>query len=525
MNAQVEGPDPGRQAGWPDDALDRKPFADFLTNSLSQQVSSLAQAHRAGLTIALDDDWGTGKSFFVRHWGDDLRALGHPVVVFDAWENDIGDEAAIAMMSAIRAELGEWQERLPKKAKAIRQQIQSSTDKAIRGLRKAIIPASKVLATGLLRKGTGVVLEDLVRAIDAGNSPDVAEQIGKASSVGIDEGLDRLFKSLLDEHQKRRDAVITFKSAITNSIELLESDANAKLPVFIFIDEVDRCRPTYAIKLLEEIKHLFGVPKICFVVSTNLNQLKESICAVYGSGFDGYGYLQRFFDYRYTLPKPDNERFSTHILKENPLPHRRFALGLPVRQGHQPPTAEFLFALISRAFSLDLRSQKQVLLLALSVMASIESEKSVFLMWLLFLCALRHKSPSCFDDLPKTQTDSSKFHELCGEVLRGSAEIAYTHVTESQSYPYQRSEERKIALSNALWRYSSWSQEDLKELREKANRINRYDYPESNLDSIAAEMPNPYQQGKEYPPSIARYYELVKFAGMMLPETPDQSLS
>ena len=516
MHAQVEGHESEKRVGWRGDVLNRKPFADILTNSLSLQANSLADAHKAGLAIALDDDWGTGKSFFITHWSEDLRALGHPVVVFDAWENDIGDEAAVAMMSAIRAEFGEWQKRLHKNA--IRQQLRISTDKAIRGLRKAIVPASKVLATSLLKKGTGIALEDLVRAMDTGNSPDLAEQIGKASSIGVDEGLDRLFKSLLDEHQKRRDSILAFKSAITKSIELLESGAKAKLPVFIFIDEVDRCRPPYAIKLLEEIKHLFGVPKICFVVSTNLNQLKESVCAIYGSGFDSYRYLQRFFDYRYTLPKLDNERFSTYILKEYPLPHRRFALGLPVRQGTPPPTTEFLFAQISRAFSLDLRSQKQVLLLALSVMASIQKEKNVFLMWLLFLCALRHKSQLLFDELPKVQTDSSKFHELCGSVLHNDVEITYTHAVERPNHPYHSSEERRVALTNVLWRYSCWSLEDLSDLRDKANRINRYDYPEINLDPITEEMPNQYNRTTEYRPSIAKYYELVKLAGMMVPD-------
>ena len=75
-------------------------------------------------------------------------------------------------------------------------------------------------------------------------------------------------------------------------ITVLEDQAGVQLPLFVFVDELDRCRPDYAIELLEGIKHLFGVPGVYFVVATNTVQLGESVKAVYGSGFDGVRYLK-----------------------------------------------------------------------------------------------------------------------------------------------------------------------------------------------------------------------------------------
>ncbi|QDE47832.1 hypothetical protein EIN43_17235 [Enterobacter hormaechei] len=66
------------------------------------------------------------------------------------------------------------------------------------------------------------------------------------------------------------------------------------MPTFIFIDELDRCRPNYAIDMLETIKHLFDINNVVFVIATDKEQLSHSICSVYGSGFDATRYLDRF---------------------------------------------------------------------------------------------------------------------------------------------------------------------------------------------------------------------------------------
>ena len=73
----------------------------------------------------------------------------------------------------------------------------------------------------------------------------------------------------------------------------------------IFIDELDRCRPNYALEMLERIKHYFDDDRIIFVISLNKEQLTHTITNYYGSGFDATRYLNKFFDLEMYLPVVD----------------------------------------------------------------------------------------------------------------------------------------------------------------------------------------------------------------------------
>ncbi|EPE9323938.1 KAP family P-loop NTPase fold protein, partial [Enterobacter asburiae] len=77
------------------------------------------------------------------------------------------------------------------------------------------------------------------------------------------------------------------------------------LPIFIIIDELDRCRPSFAINLLEIVKHIFNIPGVVFVIATDTEQLQHSIKVVYGNDFSASHYLSRFFDRRFLLPSPN----------------------------------------------------------------------------------------------------------------------------------------------------------------------------------------------------------------------------
>ena len=79
--------------------------------------------------------------------------------------------------------------------------------------------------------------------------------------------------------------------------------------LIIFIDELDRCKPTYAVQLLERIKHYFTNDRITFVFSVNINELQHTIKSCYGDGFDACRYLDRFFDYRIPLPPANMTKF------------------------------------------------------------------------------------------------------------------------------------------------------------------------------------------------------------------------
>lgn len=87
--------------------------------------------------------------------------------------------------------------------------------------------------------------------------------------------------------------------------------------LIIFVDELDRCNPVYAIKLLERIKHFFDHENIIFVFSVNINELTNTICNFYGQNFDSHRYLNKFFDISIDLPLIDVEKFMRFLGLEN----------------------------------------------------------------------------------------------------------------------------------------------------------------------------------------------------------------
>ncbi len=85
-------------------------------------------------------------------------------------------------------------------------------------------------------------------------------------------------------------------------------------PVVFIIDELDRCRPNYAVEVLEQIKHLFSVPGIVFVLSIDKEQLGNAVRGFYGSDrIDADEYLRRFFDLEYKIPEPNTQKFIEYL--------------------------------------------------------------------------------------------------------------------------------------------------------------------------------------------------------------------
>ena len=93
------------------------------------------------------------------------------------------------------------------------------------------------------------------------------------------------------------------------------------LPLIVVIDELDRCRPSYAVELLETAKHLFTVDHVLFVLAVNRSQLSHSIRAVYGREFDAQGYLRRFFDIDFRLPDSKRGPFVQATLTSTGIDH------------------------------------------------------------------------------------------------------------------------------------------------------------------------------------------------------------
>lgn len=158
---------------------------------------------------------------------------------------------------------------------------------------KTLIAATPALAKGVVKKFTGV---------DIGLFSEVSD------SDAFAEAAEKAVEKLIETNKETLAIVEDFKK-VFNELVILSSHQRAAggtlKPVYIFIDELDRCRPTFAIELLERIKHLFEVTGCKFIIATDTLQLSHSIRAVYGTGFASEKYLKRFFDAEFSLDNTD----------------------------------------------------------------------------------------------------------------------------------------------------------------------------------------------------------------------------
>jgi len=503
---------------WPGDVLERRPYANFLTDYLVSKVKGPDGKCTKSFTLALDAQWGQGKTFFVTNWAKDLSNAtpAYPIQIFDAWSADYVNDPLVAFMATFKAAIDERIDAAGL-SNPLKEKAAEHIAAAVSGFRRAILPAGKQIAKGLLQKATGIALDELYEACK--HEPDSGalhndEKMAKAGLEVLDKGLDEFFSKALEEQGKRQQAIQEFKEAIEAALmELVDHEA-ISLPMFVFIDEVDRCRPNFAIALLEGIKHLFGIPGVCFVVSTNMAQLSESIKSVYGPGFDGYGYLKRFFDVEYSLPIVSSSRYMRLLLAEHSeLGTYDLVLGLPPQGSsneNEPMDACYVLTWVAEAFGLDLRSQRTVIEMVVAAAAGVPKGKKVFLLWLAVLCAMKHRCPEAFESLAANRENPAVFQDAWSK-----ADVADTGRLFALSQSRDRGEQT-IKLQEVAWQYYQIMYQDLKNIRDDQRNRNIYDYPQSVTLRIAEEIPNIYFPNIIYPPSIGTYFHLVRTAGHLV---------
>ena len=504
MSAESNGVAESDENIWADDLLNRKDFADFLTRTLIARTEAIAekQAER-GWAVSLDATWGAGKSFFVERWVRSLREQQHPVVYFDAWENDLGEEASIALMAEINDELNGWIKKLPKH-EMWGKQARELTTRAKQKLRRSVMPVAKVIASGLLKKAIGAGLDEFAGVSDSSQSDSgIRVQDMKESA---DLALDKVFELSLEEHRRRKSNIREFKKALVDLINLVEREAGAKVPVFVFVDELDRCRPTYAISLLEEMKHVFGMEKVCFVVSTNLYQLKHSIGAVYGSGFNSEMYLKRFFDQSIGLPLASSDQHIDRLISYfEALSRKKHVSGLQVPKSKDAKSEAI--GMIFSAFSVDPRSQRQIFRIADCVAASLE-EYPVHTLYLFFLCALAHANQSLFDDL---ESNKIKAQDVFVKMGAGNPTIALNFRNKNTG----RLDVRDESLSSVIDEYLVLSRSSIEDIRRGVQSHSRQPF------QYISEWMQQEITGLSRTISVSRYFKLVRYAGYFSGEAID----
>ena len=233
--------------------------------------------------MAVDAGWGMGKTTFLRMWAQHLRNERFPVVEFNAWETDFAQDPFIALTSEIATGL----------------QNLGSTAGRLGGHRLRSAAAS------IARTVPGAT----ARVVVSG----VVPLFGSRLAHELEPKQPSLRQTMIEHYDETKAALQAFRSSLADVADASAKDNDGRALV-VLVDELDRCRPTYAVELLEAAKHLFSVDRIVFVLCLDRAQLASSVKALYGESFDADGYLWRFFDLDYRLPTVDRLGFITAAL-------------------------------------------------------------------------------------------------------------------------------------------------------------------------------------------------------------------
>ena len=212
----------------------------------------------------------------------------------------------------------------------------------------------------------------------------------------------------------------------------------------IFIDELDRCRPNFAIEMLERIKHYFDDDRIIFVASINREQLIHSISKYYGTNFDSTGYLDKFFDWNIYLPEldtsfgnrlnfTDEQYFIENITKELSL---YFQLTYREKLRYNQCIS---FAILSKYVS-DHSGEKIVLSAFVSIIAILNIKDETKKMR--FLQGDSDVLDELFKSIPTLHRMACRFGKLDGQESEENFEIGYAKIKEVFDYAFGIREKR-----------------------------------------------------------------------------------
>ena len=192
----------------------------------------------------------------------------------------------------------------------------------LKGAARLLIPAVPTVvdvATGLPLGSVAKAVVDAARAPDDGSPP---------SDASTESFLDRRLRRV----QEQEESVESFKKALNDVVEESPDSGTLTRPLIFIIDELDRCKPSFALNVLERMKHIFAAEGICFVLVTHLEALAEMVRHTYGLRAANR-YLDKFFHLRFDIDRllaSDNNmdaraQYIRHIHKSLGVPEPAYA--------------------------------------------------------------------------------------------------------------------------------------------------------------------------------------------------------
>ena len=263
------------------DKLNLKSYGEDLFQVMEKGLSSSVKemGEKRGLTISLNADFGNGKTTFLKMFEHFIKTekQNYDIILINAWESDFYKEPVITILS----ELAIWIEQT--KSQGVNKQKEPKIKKAISGIKSAI----------------GSVFSQAVQHKTGVNIKEVKKAYSKQDSASPNQ--DALGENILEDFKQRKKAVQKVREAILEYIKVSQKK------LLIIVDELDRTRPDYAVRFLEDIKHFFDIENVVFLVAVNRTQMEVTVKCLYGQDLDFEGYYRKFFKQEMELPDPYKE--------------------------------------------------------------------------------------------------------------------------------------------------------------------------------------------------------------------------
>jgi len=362
--------------------LDRESYASVLSN--------IVETYSDGFVLAINNEWGTGKTTFVKMWQQDLKNKGYQTIYFNAWENDFDNNPLVALMSELKT--------------LTDQKNDQNSDSAL----KSVIEKGAILAKN--------ILPALIKAV-ANKYFD--SEIIINTFENATKGAMEIFEKDINEYSTKKKTVADFKK----ELEIFVKELGTGKPLVFIIDELDRCRPDYAVEVLEQIKHFFSAPGIVFVLSIDKNHLSSSIKGYYGSeSINTDEYLRRFIDLEYSIPKPSTKQFCEYLFDYYSFNDFFISKTSKTRNNNREyvndsePFLKMVVLLFEKS-NATLRQQEQIFALTRLVLSSFSPNQYTFSVLLFVLVYLKTMKNQLYQGISINAYDLQELSDIFEDLL------------------------------------------------------------------------------------------------------------
>lgn len=241
---------------------------EFRREQIADKVITLLTSDIDISPMVIDGHWGTGKTEFCHKLIGKFEAehKNYRLLYIDAFQADHADNPLLTILAEVLSLLPDGEQK--------------------QSLREKIIPVVRYGIKTVFKAGVSHLLRE--------NADDIAGGLEEHIQDAANKAIDASVMAMLKDHEEAQGNLKALQSVLTE----IAKDS----PILIFIDELDRCRPDFAVQLLEVIKHTFHVENVKFALITNTAQLRAAINHSYGPDVDAQRYLDKFLKFSFCLP-------------------------------------------------------------------------------------------------------------------------------------------------------------------------------------------------------------------------------